>query len=234
VKITFISDTHTKHRELTKDLPGGNVLIHSGDILNSGRIMSELEDFCDWLIEDVKKIYEDIVIIAGNHDFLFENSKKDEAEKLVRDTGAFYLNDSGCEINGVKFWGSPIQPAFFNWAFNRARNEETANDPLDYHDHGCDLIKPHWDMIPEDTDVLITHGPPYGVLDECKDGRKVGCEILMEKVLEVKPKIHVFGHIHEQYGSVLGEDTTFINASSLNRRYKYSNKPISLCLKMEK
>jgi len=88
-------------------------------------------------------------------------------------------------IEGVKFYGSPWQPRFFDWAFNLDRGEE---------------IKKKWDLIPMDTDVLITHGPPYGILDLTHEGEKVGCEELMKAVLRVQPKIHIFGHIHEAYG----------------------------------
>ncbi|MFN8395634.1 MAG: metallophosphoesterase [Bacteroidia bacterium] len=115
-----------------------------------------------------------------------------------------YLNDSGVEIEGVKIWGSPIQPWFFDWAFNRQR--------------GADIAK-HWALIPEDTDILVTHGPPYGILDRTDDGKLVGCEELIKVVERIRPKIHVFGHIHEAHGSLIKDGTHYVNASILNLRY---------------
>ena len=116
-----------------------------------------------------------------------------------------YLNDSAMEIEGVRFWGSPITPWFYNWAFNRQRGME---------------INAHWTKIPEDTQVLITHGPPWGVLDRTEDGSHVGCEDLSRQVQRIQPKLHVFGHIHESNGRVEHEGTTYVNASVLNARYQ--------------
>jgi Icc-related predicted phosphoesterase len=121
------------------------------------------------------------------------------------------LNDSGITIEGIKFWGSPITPWFHDWAYNRFGFE----------------IKEHWDLIPSDTDILITHGPPFGVLDTVIRGNEnVGCEFLMNRIKEINPKIHAFGHIHEADGIWETPKTLFINASSLSVRYEYTNKPI--------
>ena len=148
------------------------------------------------------------------------------------------MNDSGVELEGIKFWGSPVQPEFGRWAFNRARTLSEANYKF------IKEIKPHWDMISEDTDVLITHGPPYGaprpdrsppygVLDEVmyvgrNPERNVGCQKLMEKIQKIKPKLHVFGHIHEARGVHIDKENkiTYVNASSLNISYRpYNEKP---------
>jgi Icc-related predicted phosphoesterase len=115
-------------------------------------------------------------------------------------------------LNGIKIWGSPVTPWFFNWAFNR---------------HRGDPIKKHWDLIPGDTDVLITHGPVFSVLDKTSNGQHVGCEDLLKKVQEIKPKVHVCGHIHEAYGKVEETGTKFFNASILNERYLMVNSPIA-------
>ena len=125
-----------------------------------------------------------------------------------------YLNDSGVTIEGIKFWGSPVTPWFHNWAFNRVGEE----------------ITKHWDLIPADTDVLITHGPPKGILDETVHGRlHVGCGHLLKKVLEIKPKVHVFGHIHEARGVHEEAGIKFINASCVDLRYElYYENPIQL------
>jgi Icc-related predicted phosphoesterase len=124
-----------------------------------------------------------------------------------------YLQDRAIELNGVKFYGSPWQPEFCNWAFNLSRDTGELGDK--------------WAMIPEDTDVLITHGPPMGILDKCDHGKRVGCEELFNEVTHrVKPKIHVFGHIHEEYGTHKTDDTLFVNASTCTVMYEPTNPPI--------
>ena len=122
------------------------------------------------------------------------------------------MNDSGITIDGIKIWGSPIQPEFFNWAFNRKRGAE---------------IDKHWQLIPDDTDILVTHGPPFGYLDETARMERVGCVDLLKRIDEIKPKVHVFGHIHEGYGTAINDrDTLFINASVLDEHYRLVNEPI--------
>jgi Icc-related predicted phosphoesterase len=125
---------------------------------------------------------------------------------------AIYLEDSGCEIDGIKFWGSPYTPTFFNWYFNRDRGA---------------AIKRHWDMIPEGTDALITHGPPKGFLDwNPQDKFHCGCEDLLDRVMEIQPQVHAFGHIHSGYGQTVVGDTSLINASICDHRYQPVNAPI--------
>ena len=109
--------------------------------------------------------------------------------------------------------GPPITPWFHDWAFNRTRGRN---------------IRKHWEHIPSDVDVLITHGPPLGILDETMHGECVGCEDLLEKINTVKPKYHIFGHIHEGYGSISKNGTHFINASILDAGYVIRNKPVVL------
>lgn len=201
-KIVCISDTHGQHRSL--NLPEGDILIHAGDISRVGKL-NEIIEFNSWL---GTLNYKHKIIIAGNHDFIFEN-EYNLAKSLI--TNAIYLEDSGVEIEGIKFWGSPVSPRFYDWAFNRDRGED---------------IKKHWDKIPKNIDVLITHGPPYGVLDKTVSGENVGCEDLLSKIQEIKPKFSIFGHIHEGYGIFKDKGITFINACSLNERYKIKNEPI--------
>lgn len=204
MKLVLISDTHTNHNFR---IPEGDVLIHAGDVSSRGT-KTEVDRFIQWFQSQPHKYK---IFIAGNHDFYFEyavkNNLKTEFENLI------YLNDSGCEIDGLKFWGSPIQPEFFDWAFNRKRGA---------------AIKKHWDLIPADTDVLITHGPPHKILDLSTRGDYCGCEELKKKVLEIQPKLHVFGHIHESYGTTIRNDTIFVNASLLDERYQGVHKPIEI------
>lgn len=208
MEITFISDTHWLVRDaqdrldMEDLLPGGPILVHAGDVSGRGT-EAEIRRFLDWFS---KLPYMHKVLIAGNHDFFFEVAKPEEVAALIAEyPGITYLNDSGATIEGIKFWGSPVTPFFHNWAFNRWPDE----------------IKPHWDMIPEEVDVLITHGPPKGILDYTEyDRDNVGCSLLLEKVKQVKPKVHVFGHIHEARGKKEIDDTVFINASMVTLRYE--------------
>jgi Icc-related predicted phosphoesterase len=204
MKIVAISDTHTQHRRLK--LPQADMIIHAGDISSRGEF-SEILDFYQWFasLDYMYKIF-----IAGNHDFYFEKNSISDILKEIP-PGITYLNDSGIEIEGLHIWGSPVQPWFYDWAFNRKRGSE---------------IKKHWDMIPNNTDVLITHGPVYGVLDKTTRGEAVGCEELREKIFTINPRISVCGHIHEAHGQELIAQTKFINASVLDVRYRLVNAPI--------
>lgn len=208
MEITFISDTHwliadpVHKQELTDLLPGGPILVHAGDVSGRGS-EREIRLFLDWFSS---LPYMHKVLIAGNHDFFFEVAAKEEIDALIAEyPGITYLNDSGATIEGIKFWGSPITPYFHNWAFNRFHNE----------------IQPHWDLIPNGIDVLITHGPPHGILDKVRyDNLTVGCPKLRAKVKEIKPKVHVFGHIHEGMGRHEEDGTIYINASVVDFRYE--------------
>ena len=200
----MIADTHSRHRTIR--LPKGDVLIHAGDISYRGEKL-EVEDFLTWFR---KQDFEHKIFIAGNHDFLLEKAKPKEIDNLILDD-IIYLNDSSTLVNGYKIWGSPVTPRFFNWAFNRARGE---------------AIRKHWELIPSDTHLLITHGPPYGILDQVANEQHVGCKDLLNKVVEIKPLVHVFGHIHESYGSTKNMGIRFINASQTNESYEVVNKPV--------
>ena len=211
MRITFISDTHTKHNETTQDLPGGDLLIHSGDFMNSGYGIDDALDFCKWF--DGLKGYTHKIFIAGNHDRLFENLPDKAMEIVNLFKNITYLQDTSVEIDEVKIYGSPWQPAFYDWAFNLPRN-------------GVELEE-KWKIIPNDVDILITHGPPWG---HCDSNRNVnlGCDLLRVRVDKIKPKIHIFGHIHSGSGYKFWDGTHFINAAVLNERYNYENKPITM------
>lgn len=220
MKIATISDTHWKFNEI--EVPECDILLHAGDVSGRGRD-DEITDFLDWYASQ-PATYK--VLIAGNHDFGFEK-KPEWCEEQCKKRGIIYLNDSGTTIKDfdtgeeIKIWGSPVQPAFCDWAFNRARTEESSENPYDNMNFGHDFIGPHWDLIPGDTDILITHGPAYQRLDKCSHGEEVGCELLLEKIEKLGIKMHVFGHIHEARGVFIDKqkDITYVNASSLNLRY---------------
>lgn len=207
-RITFISDTHGKHNQL--NLIGGDILIHCGDISPNGK-KHMIEDFCKWFS---KTDYTNKIFIAGNHDWLFQTDPNIYKE-IVNLYDIHYLFDSHIEIDGIKIYGSPWQPEFCNWAFNLSRN-------------GQDL-ETVWNKIPVDVDLLITHGPSYGHLDTVTGrSENLGCEILRSKIDEVKPKIHVCGHIHTGYGYKFNGYTHMFNASVLNEQYIYVQKPITI------
>lgn len=203
MKVVAISDTHNQHDLL--QLPEGDVLLHAGDVSGKGT-EAEVQAFLNWF---AKQDFEHKVFIAGNHDFFFERSPDSYVRQIIPDN-IIYLNDSGVTINGIKIWGSPVQPWFLDWAFNRERGPN---------------IEKHWKLIPDDTDILITHGPAYGILDRTVRGELVGCADLLNRINRVEPKYFIAGHIHEAYGMEQHGGTTFINASVLNFKYKLANEP---------
>lgn len=209
MKFVAISDTHCRHKSLK--LPKGDAIIHAGDLTYRGK-KDEVMDFFSWF-KSLDYTYK--IFIPGNHDFFFEKESRQSLEGYIP-PGVIYLNDSGINLNGLSIWGSPVTPWHFDWAFNKKRGKEIAR---------------HWSMIPAETDLLITHGPPYGILDQVVNGRPVGDRDLLKRVGEVKPKVHLFGHIHESYGRCSRDDTRFFNVSSLNERYESVNAPVIFDLK---
>ena len=214
MKITLISDTHNKHKYITDDLPGGDLLIHAGDISSMG-YEHEIREFCKWY--NSLDNYTNKVFIAGNHDWGFQINTEKVKEILDFYGNITYLQDNEVLVGEklVSIYGSPWQPEFYNWAFNLPRKG--------------DELKEKWDNIPSNTDILITHGPAYGYVDKVI-GRteNLGCELLTERIKELKPKIHVCGHIHSGYGYTFDGDTHYINASVLNESYIYYNKPLTI------
>jgi len=190
VRIVAVADTHLFHDELI--VPDGDVFVHAGDMCQGGSL-EELERAVRWIRALPHKSK---VIIAGNHDFAFAEHP-DEARALVADF--VYLQDSGATIAGVTFWGSPWQPEFNDWAFNLPRGKALAEK---------------WALIPERVDVLITHGPPQGIGDRGPVAGRLGCEDLLERVRVVKPRVHFFGHIHQDGGAWQHGETLFVNATT--------------------
>lgn len=204
MRIVCISDTHGFHEAL--QLPKGDLIIHAGDISKRGTY-EQIHSFLNWFS---KLDFKYKVFIAGNHDFYLERAPMHEIKELIP-SNVIYLNDSGTEIEGLKIWGSPIQPWFNDWAFNRQRGED---------------IQKHWDKIPENTDILIAHGPAYGILDRTTRNERVGCMDLLRKIEKIQPELFVSGHIHEAYGEKWIQGTHFINCSVLDFHYRLVNPPI--------
>ncbi len=211
MKITLISDTHGKHDDITEDLVGGDLLLHSGDSMTSGYRESQLIEFCEWF--DSIDNYKCKIFIAGNHCRLFENFPERALEIVSQYKSIVYLQDTGFEYEGVKIYGSPHTPFFYNWAFNVERESP-------------EMIE-IWNKVPQDTDILITHGPPFGHLDtvEFRRHMNLGCEVLARRIDEIKPKIHLFGHIHTGNGYKFNGNTHLFNASVLDEAYDYAYPP---------
>jgi predicted phosphodiesterase len=232
MRLVCISDTHTYHRDVFKDLrnyinPNDfNILIHSGDISFRGT-----ENEVTRFIYDLMNIdfFDYKIFISGNHDWCFqkinEPHHKDDYDWLrhlifeenLGQSNIIYLEDNHLIISlpefsrPLKIYGTPWQPEFHNWAFNLPRNGEE--------------LESKWNMIPKDTDILITHTPPHGIGDYTLSNIRVGCELLRFRVEQINPLVHIYGHIHEGYGVKVENKTIFVNASSCDRMYNPVNLP---------
>lgn len=218
MRIVAISDTHEQETNL--GLSAGDMLVHAGDWTYKGSDKA-IERFVEWL---VSQPHPHKVFVAGNHELHLDKGiqrqrKLDIIRKvLAKTTNVHYLENSGITIEGIKIYGSPASPFFYNWSFN-------------YH-RGADIADV-WRYIPDDTNLLVTHSPPYGILDEAPQNfgltAHVGCEELLKTIGRLKDlKAHVFGHVHSGYGMVQQENNgiKFINASTCTEKYKPTNPPI--------
>lgn len=198
--LVCLSDTHGLHQDLL--IPDGDVLIHAGDCTDGGT-KRETISFLNWF---ASQPHPHKIIVPGNHDFFFE---KDGVSEIIP-AGIEVLIDRRLEIGGIHFWGSPYIPAEGNWAFSKER--------------GVDIRK-HWKLIPSETDVLITHTPPYGILDEIRSGLKLGCEELTRILKFVEPSYHLFGHIHHAAGTVFRNNIHHFNLAILDERFRIMHSP---------
>ena len=203
LRLVCIGDTHGHHRKLK--LPAGDILIHSGDFMVDGSSIEEIDDFNSWLDS---LPFRHKLVIAGNHDRLFDDNPKLARAHL---TNAIYLQDSGVTLEGLKFWGSPVNSVGGDWAFSRERPVK---------------IRKHWDRIPDDTDVLITHEPPFGTLDKSHIlAKHRGCQYLLGTVRRVQPKLHVFGHVHGSYGREVAWGVVLVNCAVVDNERVLANQP---------
>lgn len=214
--IDCISDLHGCRPEM----PGGDMLIVAGDLTAHDK-PDELWNFSQWVM---KQDYKHKIVIAGNHDNVFYNQYKTGEKPFVP---FIYLCDSSFEIDGLKIYGS----SWTHWFKNVNPNCTAFMIPEEN-------LKWRWENIPSNTDILITHSPPYGILDDIDStphDKRMGCPHLLKRVLEIKPKLHVFGHIHEGYGrlDVKWNDyrkTVFVNAAHMNVHYMPENEQIRVTL----
>ncbi len=221
MRLVCIADTHGNHASVA--IPAGDVIIHAGDFCSLGT-EREVHKFARWLrrLPHPWKI-----VVAGNHDRFFE--KQPEMARACLGPDVIYLGDSGCEIEGYKFWGSPWTPRFGRWAFGLTRGEQ---------------IRKKWGLIPPNTEILITHGPPHGILDTVMsrehktkwgsvfvDGTPpLGCSDLAARIESIRPRLHIFGHIHDGSGQLERDGVRYINASSCDELYRPINPAIVIDL----
>lgn len=228
IRVVVISDTHMKHDQLT--MPAGDILVHCGDFTNGGTL-AEMAQFSVWLGE---QDYQHKIVIGGNHDKMLERDPR-AARACLGDgfNGVVYLEDSGVSLMGLNFYGSPWAPAFGSgWAF-QLTSQAHANDKwgraVDYMaSTGARGI-----------DVLVTHGPPRGILDATEDDilvdglrqkERVGCPELRRLVQTYPPQLHLFGHIHESPGIQVHGGTCFVNAANCDLGYKLQQQPLVVLL----
>jgi Icc-related predicted phosphoesterase len=221
-RIISISDTHEQHDDVI--VPDGDILIHSGDWTYAGKL-DAIEKFLIWFVAQPQKYK---IFCAGNHELGLDSGlrRKEKLDLILSYTNknTHYLENSGVNIEGINFYGSPASPFFHDWAFNYNRGEE---------------IAAIWKLIPDSTNFLITHGPPYAILDEAPINRRrmvegkisVGCKDLLNRIYELKElKVHQFGHIHNERNVVNKNGITFINASICDNDCNPTNKPIVIDL----
>lgn len=206
-KFVLISDTHMRHNDLT--IPDCDFLIHSGDATGRGEEF-ELVKFLKWMSEQPARHK---IFIPGNHDFDIEY-RLEYWGRYCADLDIYLLHNEGLELDGFSFYGTADQPIFFDWAFNKSSTQREAS----------------FSNIPEGLDFLITHSPPYGILDMVQypdgtDKMPAGCMHLWKHVRRTTPKFHIFGHIHEGYGYKDFCGTKFYNASICNSSYYPENDP---------
>jgi Icc-related predicted phosphoesterase len=204
MKIVAIADLHGNNPHI----PPCDLLLIGGDFI----IGNPNDPFQQWELRKRTKPWlenlvnvKNVVACAGNHDFIFQ-----EHPDLVPKMPWTYLQDEMVEIDGFKIWGSPWQLPYYDWAFNLPEEE----------------LEKKWELIPDDIDILLTHAPPYGIQDEGKGMDHAGSKSLLKRVEEIKPKLHVFGHIHVGRGITETEDTIFANAALVDMTYRLKHKPM--------
>lgn len=214
-KICHISDTHSKHRSIDASKLECDIFIHSGDITYRGEL-EILSDFCDWM-KDIPAIHK--IVIFGNHELGYSIGPNRKKALQIIKNAATYLENSSVIIDGIKFYGSPATPFFCNWEWNYSRGKEIAKV---------------WNQIPDDTNVLITHGPPHSILDLVENnshniGRDLhqGCQDLYNRIMNLKQlKAHCMGHLHWNGGQQqIIDNVIFSNAAICNESYQPINLP---------
>lgn len=212
--IYAISDTHNRYKDLV--VPQCDILISCGDYSFQGT-KSETFNFHKWLDQQDARY---IISIMGNHELGVEAdfvTSKFIAEGAC--PGVRFIEEGLIEIEGLKIWCSAFTPAFCDWAYNVYSTED---------------LKKHWNRIPEGVDIVATHGPPYGMLDVVFSPpsyeEHAGCRELWDAIMRVKPKAHIFGHLHYSYGQKEFNGIKFYNVANCNDAYKIARQPTEIIL----
>jgi Icc-related predicted phosphoesterase len=206
LRLVLLGDTHELHRKV--EVPGGDILIHVGDFTMFSKNMTAVADFNTWLGE---LPHHRKILVPGNHEYFLEAHPSNQS---MLNNATVLINES-IEADGLRVWGSPVTP-LYGGAFGLSSAEDR---------------KRLYAQIPQGTDVLITHGPPYGILDSAPgSGIHSGCRELLEAVLRIRPKLHVFGHIHGAYGIFRTDQTTFVNAAALGSDGDLEMSPLVLLM----
>ena len=234
IRFVFISDTH-EAPEWENNVPNGDVLIHCGDFTMLGG-MKETKDFVSKFEKQPHKIK---IVVAGNHEMTFDTEKFKMKRQVIGErfrflrkvddvkvkevvtlnTNLIYLENVSIDVLGYKIYGSPVQPHFYDWAFNVRRER----------------IAEVWKQIPADTEILITHGPPLGFGDLTEENEHRGCADLLDHIRNrIKPKIHAFGHIHHSYGVWKDENTIYVNAAICDINYNAMRMGVAIDLPVKK
>lgn len=211
MKITMLADNHS---QLNFKIPESDICLIAGDICPAYHdSLTSIDMQAEWLDDKFRKWLKkqpvkNVVICPGNHDWIFEKNIR-KVPNLGENV--HYLIDEGIELLGLKIYGTPWQLPFCEWAFN-LREER---------------LKLCWDKIPSDTDILLCHGPPYGIMDvENRYNSHIGSKTLLDRIINIKPKIVVYGHNHSEQGVVEEDGIKYINASLVDESYKMVREPI--------
>lgn len=191
MRIIALSDTHNQHKKIT--VPECDLIIHAGDATNRGE-HNELAPFLNWFSQQKSKYK---VYVPGNHDFYAERNPE-KTRLMCEDRGITLLIDEGVALEEITLWGSPYTQYFGDWAFQAYPGEG--------------MLK-HWTLMPPKIDILVTHSPPYQILDRGMLNENIGCYYLFYKILEIKPKVHIFGHSHDSHGSHIFDGIHFYNVA---------------------
>jgi Icc-related predicted phosphoesterase len=218
IKYICISDTHMRMKDVL--IPEGDILIHAGDLTFKGEeweILPELD-----ILAAKTKGYKKVICVQGNHEYRLRN-QPELVRKFFEERGLVLLHHEPYEFEGIKYFGSPYTPTFGRWAFMEDRGAP---------------IRRLWEQIPDDTQILITHGQPHLINDIIPPeygGRdrslNVGCEELALRIPQLKDlKLYVGGHLHSGYGITTALSVKYVNGSICNEKYEPVNKPIELYL----
>lgn len=210
MKLVCLSDTHGFHEQLR--VPKGDVLIHTGDCTRRGR-PDEIRRFERWF---AGRPHPHKLLVPGNHEVGWDDPRRlDGLRRRFSEGGIRILHDDRCVLGGLTFYGTAWQPRFGEWAFNVPRGED---------------LRKKYAKIPAETDVLMTHSPPLGILDRTPTRRHVGARTLRERVQAVHPRVHLFGHIHNAHGLERRRNTTFVNGAVCDEAGQPRHAPIGLTL----